>query len=130
MEKLNIDIFNTHNCPKISLSRDITINDIANIDERNNALLFILDDDKGWTIEGKKAILKIRFKLADEIKEKLNNNTDAVTLSFAMNFWKVHRYEVKSSEATPEKEDELKARLLELLKISMTMINQKADLSF
>ena len=127
---LSIDIVDTHKCPKLSLNRELTINDLANVDERCNALIFLLDDDKGWTYEGKKAVLKIRFKLADEMKEKFKQNSDAITQGLAMNLWKVHRFEVKTTEANPDKEDELKAKVVEIINDSIKKLNQKADMSF
>lgn len=131
MEKLIIEVFERKENPILSPNREINIDDFSNIDERNNAILFILEDDKGWTYEGKKAILKIRFRLADDIKTKLDKYLkDGVIKSYALNLWKVHRFEVNKNEATPEKEDELKLQLKILIEKSINMINTKTNMSF
>jgi hypothetical protein len=131
MENLIIEVFEKNHCPKLTPCRGIEIEDFANVDERQNALLFILEDDKGWMLTGKMAILKIRFRLADEMKEKLDKYlSDATLKSYAMNLWKVHRFEVKKDESTPEKEDELKGVVKKLIEYSIQMINYKADSSF
>ena len=76
------------------------------------------------------AVLKVRFRLADEMKEKLTKySKDAIIFSVAMNLWKVHRFEVKKNEATPEKEDELKELAMASIIKSIKLINQKADTS-
>lgn len=132
MSKLTVEVFDRKNSPKISLDREIEIDDFQNVDERNNALIFILgDDDKGWSQMGDKQVLKVRFCLADEMKEKLEKYlTQAQIKSYAMNLWKVHRFEVKPKEATPEKEDELKGVVKKLIESSIQMINFITDNKF
>lgn len=131
MGRLQIEIQEKKNNPILSPDRAINIDDIDNVDERSNALIFILEEDKGWAFEGKKAILKVRFCLAEEMKEKLNKYLkDGVVKSYAMNLWKVHRFEVDKNEATPEKEDEIKQQVVSLVEKSIKMIKNKAESSF
>jgi hypothetical protein len=132
MSKLIVEVFDKKNSPVISLDRDIILDDFQNVDERNNAEIFIFgDDDKGWTQMGNKQVLKIRFCMADELKEKLEKYlTQAQIKSYAMNLWKVHRFEVKENEATEAKEDELKGAVKKLIESSIQMINYIADTKF
>lgn len=130
MPRLVVDVLVRNKCPKITFDREINTDDFSNVDEKPNAIFFILEEDKGWSFIGKIAVLKVRFDLADEMKDKLEKYLDDATLkSYAMNLWKVHRFEVKKNEATPEKEDELKEKVRQLVVRSIQMINDKADFS-
>lgn len=132
MSKLTVCVFDKKNSPKITLDRDIDVEDFQNVDERSNAEIFILGDgEKGWSQMGDKQVLKIRFCMAEELKEKLDKYLiQSQIKSYAMNLWKVHRFEVKANEATPEKEDELKLTTKKLILYSIQMINYIADTKF
>jgi len=131
MEKLILEVQEINKCPKLYLNRAIDITDLQNVDERPNILIFLMEDDKGWTFLGKVAVLKVRFYLAEEIKEQLNNYLEDATIKgYALDLFKVHRFEVTKKEATPEKEIELKLKVKKLIESSIQKINLKADLSF
>jgi len=131
MAILEIEVIENNNSPKIYLSREIDIiNDFDNIDERPNMILFIMDLEQGWKFLKDKAILKVRFSKADEMKEKLAKYKDAVTVSHRLNFTKVHSFEVDKKDATQEKEYEIKEKLKLKLLQSINLINAKADQGF
>ena len=131
MEGLVIEVTDENGSPRISLNRAIDTEDFANVDERANAIIFILDDDdKGWTFRkgtDKKeyATLKVRFRLAEDMKKKLDKYSVMSPIwSYAMNLWKVHRFEIYAKDATEEKEKELKEAVKKVIENSIQMINQ------
>lgn len=125
---LVIEILEKKKCPKILLNRPVEIDDLRHVDDRDNVILFLMEENIGWTYLGKVAVLKLRFSLAEEIKQELEKYLDdAVVKGYALNLWKVHRFEVKKNEATSEKEEELKRQLLKIIEASINKINIKAD---
>ena len=128
---MEIRVIDKNGKPLISLDGEITKEDICNVDEKPNALIFILDDDKGWTFNGKKAKLQVRFRMADEFKEKMKDYLkDGTIWAYATQVFKVHTFEVQAFEATKEKEDEIKEWLVKILNKSLSQIKLLTDGSF
>ena len=61
--------------PIIKLNRELTSFDLGPITEKENAILFITDDD-AWEYEENKATIKLRFKSAKELDSKIRELSD------------------------------------------------------
>ncbi len=118
---------------RISCNREVTPDDLAKVDIRENALLFILgQDDKGWRYSGNKSFFRVRLKNVDDLYKEiiLKQPTKNVASIYACDIWKVYTLEVTKNEVTRELEEEFMQKTARVINEAIKQINYLADSNF
>jgi len=134
MDDLEIKVHEDQNKNiRISYNREVTPDDLAKVDERENALLFILgQDDRGWRYSGNKAFFKVRLKNVDELYKELIKlqKPNSLATIYISQLWKVHKLEVTKSEVTRELEEIFMKKTIQTINDAIKQVNYIADSEF